>query len=120
MGKIRLGTVLVGLALWFAPMAGASVDACCFDDGSCEALRTDVCLEAGGEKPGAPVCDPNPCAQPVGGSCAGETPCQAGLVCVDEICLARAAAPVASGSGLLLLAGGLALVGSFAARRGRD
>lgn len=110
--------LLLGAALSYVPTAGAVVDACCFADGSCQAIRTDDCLAAGGEKPGLQSCDPNLCPQPVGGACADNAQCQQGLECVEGTCQSVAAAPLASGTGLLLLAGGLALVGAFTAKRG--
>jgi len=119
--KFGIGTtvaLLLGAVLSFAPTAGAVVDACCFDDGSCESIRTDDCEAAGGEKLGFYTCNPNPCPQPVGGTCADNSQCQQGLQCVDETCVSVTSAPAASVTGLLLLAGGLGLVGGIAARRG--
>lgn len=110
------GLALVAL-LSLASAAGASVDPCCFDDGSCESIRTDLCLEQGGQKLGFQTCSPNPCPQPEGGACATDEQCQEGLQCVEEACRAMTMAPVASTTGLLLLAGGLALVGGIAAKR---
>jgi len=117
-GRGSAVALLLGAVLSFVPTAGAVVDACCFDDGSCESIRTDDCEAAGGEKIGAQVCNPNPCPQPVGGSCADSSQCQPGLACAGGTCQSVASAPVASGTGLLLLAVGLTLVGGFAAKRG--
>lgn len=119
MKNIRIGmnALLLGGFLLFASSAQASVDACCYPNGKCLEQRTDVCLPAGGIKPGAVDCDPNPCPQPEGGACMDSTSCFAGLECVDGFCRGKKMAPAASSTGLLLLIGGLALAGGFATRR---
>jgi hypothetical protein len=56
--------------------------ACCFPDGTCQALNPDSCAALGGTFQGTgTVCDPNPCGPPVGSCCL----CSGECVVVSEV-----------------------------------
>jgi hypothetical protein len=61
---------LFGRMEWFAPgwnqcPNGAPIEACCFDDGTCQELLPAECEAQGGTPWGfGTVCDPNPCPPP--------------------------------------------------------
>lgn len=59
------------------PCGGTPLGGCCFPDGHCEFLTTDICVELGGVPQGVgTVCEPNPCPQPPMACCFGDGHCE--------------------------------------------
>jgi len=77
---------------------GAETQACCFDNGGCEDLQPDVCIEKGGTPQGegtSCITMPSPCPQPTQACCFDDGTCKE---LTYEECLSEGGAPQGEGT----------------------